>query len=70
MSLSNIFKLGDTVKCNNNYYSILKKLGNGGSGAAYLTLCTAGNYNGCYFVIKFFYQLDKKDRLNRFFKKM
>lgn len=70
MSLSNIFKLGDTVKCNNNYYSILKKLGNGGSGAAYLTLCTAGNYNGCYFVIKFFYQLDKKDRLNRFFKEI
>lgn len=70
MSLSNIFKLGDTVKCNNNYYSILKKLGNGGSGAAYLTLCTAGNYNGCYFVIKFFYQLDKKDRLKRFFKEI
>lgn len=70
MSNSNIFNLGDSVKCNNNYYTILKKLGNGGSGAAYLSICTAGNYAGCYFVIKFFYQLDKEDRLKRFKKEI
>lgn len=70
MSLSNIFNLGNAVKCNENYYTILKKLGNGGSGAAYLTICTSGKYVGCYFVIKFFYQLEKEDRLKRFNKEI
>lgn len=70
MSNSNIFKLGDSIKCNENYYTILKKLGNGGSGSAYLCICTAGVNCGCYFVIKFFYQQDKPDRLERFKKEI
>lgn len=66
----NIFSLGDAIKCNNNFYTILKKLGNGGSGAAYLCICTNGQYPGCYFVVKVFYQLDKPDRLKRFKKEI
>lgn len=70
MSYSNIFKLNDTIQCGDDYYIILKKLGNGGSGSAYLCLCNTGINQGCYFVAKIFYQIDKLDRLKRFEKEI
>lgn len=66
MNLSNLFKLGDIIQSSNSKYKILKKLGNGGNGTAYLALCINGCNRGVYFVIKFFYKIDKKDRLERF----
>ena len=70
MSLSNIFKLDDTFKCDDDYYIVLKKLGNGGSGAAYLCMCNSGMNKGCYFVVKIFYQIDRTDGLERFKKEI
>lgn len=72
MSLSNIFKFGDVIKSadDTNWYKVLKKLGNGGNGGAYLTLCIKGEHSGCYFVLKFFYKLQDADRYERFKKEI
>lgn len=66
MSLSNIFKMGDSFQGKHGYYTIIKKLGNGGNGTAYLAVCTSGIYCGCYFVIKFLYKINDEERLSRF----
>lgn len=70
MSLVNIFKLNDIIKSDTNWYTVLKRLGNGGNGAAYLTLCTKGPYSGNYFVVKTFYKLEDLNRLQRFNKEI
>lgn len=72
MSYKNIFKINDLVSNSNknNDYRIIKRLGNGGSGDAYLCIATKGDYSGCYFVIKFFYNINLEDRLKRFKKEI
>lgn len=66
----NLFKMGDIVNSLSNSYRILRRLGNGGSGTAYLAMGIEGIYSGCYVVIKIFYNVDKKDRLSRFLKEI
>lgn len=70
--LSNIFSFKDVIKSNEDrdWYQILKKLGNGGSGGAYLCICIKGGNAGCYFVLKFFYRIDMEDRYRRFQKEI
>ncbi len=66
----NLFRMGDRIKSNNNEYRVLRRLGNGGSGTAYLAMGVEGMYSGCYVVIKIFYNIDKTDRLLRFKKEI
>lgn len=67
---NNLFKFGDTLEGQLGYYVILKKLGNGGNGTAYLALSTSGCHSGCYFVIKILYKIDQEDRVERFKKEI
>ncbi len=69
-SNKNLFKMGNQIKTEENTYRILRRLGNGGSGTAYLAMGVEGMYCGCYVVIKIFYNIDKVDRLKRFEKEI
>lgn len=69
-SNKNLFKMGNQIKTEENTYRILRRLGNGGSGTAYLAMGIGGMYCGCYVVIKIFYNLEKVDRLKRFKKEI
>lgn len=72
MSYKNIFKINDRIinSDKQNDYRLIKRLGNGGSGDAYICMCVNGINSGCYFVIKFFYKVEMEDRLKRFNKEI
>ena len=59
-----------TIQSNRDYYKVIKHLGSGGNGTAYLVLCTSGIYIGQYFSLKIFYNISKPDRLKRFMKEI
>lgn len=50
----------------NNYYQIVSNLGSGGNSNVYLALCTSGNNQGILFSIKFFCNISKPERKNKF----
>lgn len=56
-----------SVKSNSDsWYRVLKFLGKGGNGTAYLVSCTDGKYKGSFFTLKVFHVISSEVRKQRF----
>lgn len=52
------------------WYKVLKFLGKGGNGTAYLVLCTGGLYQGAVFTLKIFHKISSEARRERFLREI
>lgn len=60
-------KVGQCISASENtWYYVVRFLGKGGNGTAYLALCTAGKYVGSVFALKVFHRISSEERKKRF----
>lgn len=52
------------------WYKVLKFLGKGGNGTAYLVSCTGGLYQGAVFTLKIFHKISSEARRDRFLREI
>lgn len=59
--------VGQSVSASENtWYNVIRFLGKGGNGTAYLVLCTEGKYVGSIFALKVFHKISSEERKKRF----